>query len=79
MALQVSITTLFERLMEAIVGRGRTITVNDFVSLKLGEPLSVTRTVIMLVVFASESAVFQTRRPLVDLIVAPEGAPGSRL
>src|SRR5258708_1744079 len=59
-------------------GRETTVATNDFASLKPGAPSSVTRTVTLLVVFASVSAVTQTNSPLVGLIVEFPGAPASR-
>src|ERR1039457_2547006 len=58
-------------------GRIRTFTVNVCASLRLGNPLSVTRTV-MLLVPACESAGVQVNTPSVAPILAPVGAPGSK-
>src|SRR5262249_15949498 len=55
-----------------------TVTVSVFVALRLGAPLSVTRTV-MLKVPSCVSVGVQLNTPLGALIVAPGGAPGSRL
>src|SRR5436190_5235654 len=65
--------------MEEIAGREKTVTVKDLASLWGGRPSSVTRTVNWLVVLASASVVGQLRRPLVELMLASGGAPGSRL
>src|SRR5437762_3072734 len=50
-----------------------TITVNEFVSLRLGEPLSVTRTFTVLVVSAWATVGRQLNAPLPLMIVAPVG------
>src|SRR5437867_4492279 len=56
-----------------------TTTVNVFASLNAGEPLSVTRTVTALVLGPCASVGVQVNTPLVALMLAPAGAPGSRL
>src|SRR2546425_468993 len=56
-----------------------TITVKDLVSLNTGEPLSVTRTVMLLVLGPWASVGVHVNAPDDPLIVAPDGAPGSRL
>ena len=68
-----------EALMDAITGRDTTVTVNDLESLRLGDALLATRTIIMFVVLASASLVMKMNTPFVGLMVAPPGAPGSRL
>ena len=50
-----------------------TVTVNDFVSLRGGEPLSVTLTVIVLVLGPCASVGVQEIAPLLGLIVIPAG------
>src|SRR5712671_245911 len=62
-----------------MLGRDRTVTVKVRASERFGEPSSVTRTVMALVVFASPSLVGKVKRPLAESIAAPLGAPGSRL
>src|SRR3954470_17678199 len=79
MAVQIMEATPLDRVMNSIVGRARTTKLNDLASLRLGEPSSVTRTVIKLVVFTSASDVDTVSRPVTALIVAVAGAPGSRL
>src|SRR5262245_47103853 len=56
-----------------------TVTLNVLVSLKLGDPLSVTRTVTGLVLGPWASVGVQLTTPLPALIVIPAGAPGSKL
>src|SRR6185436_13408725 len=56
-----------------------TMTVKVLVSLPEGEPLSVTRTVIELVLGPWASVGVQLKRPLLELIEAPLGTPASRL
>src|SRR6058998_2692908 len=56
-----------------------TITVKVFASLKAGEPLSVTRIVIVLVLGPCASPGVQLNSPVDGLIDAPAGAPASRL
>src|SRR5262245_56915439 len=56
-----------------------TVTVKLFTSLKLGTPSSVTRTVIVLVPGPFASLGVQLNTPLLGLMLAPAGAPGSRL
>src|SRR5438105_4157052 len=48
-------------------------------ALSTGEPLSLTRIVTLFVLGPCASVGVQLNRPLVGLIVAPDGAPGSRL
>src|SRR5580765_5299850 len=60
-------------------GGGATKTVNDFASSNGGIPLSVTRTVKLLVVFANVPSGVHPKTPFVALMPAPVGAPGSRL
>src|SRR6267378_4033661 len=69
----------FDTTVEPIVGGATTVTRKDFASLKFGTPLSVTRTVMLLVVFASSTLVGQVKIPFVALMPAPAGAPESRL
>ena len=52
---------------------------NDLASLKAGEPLSVTRTVMLFVPGPWSSAGVQVNRPFVGLMEAPVGAGASRL
>src|SRR4029453_10874772 len=56
-----------------------TVTLNVRVALKLGTPLSVTRTVTGLVLGPWASVGVQLTPPLLALIVMPAGAPGSIL
>ena len=56
-----------------------TTTVKLFVSLKLGTPLSVARTVITFVPGPCVSLGVQVNWPVLGLMLAPVGAPGSRL
>jgi hypothetical protein len=56
-----------------------TVTVKLLVSLRLGEPLSVTRTVTGLLLGPCDSVGVQLNTPLPLLIVIPDGAPASRL
>src|SRR5689334_14088661 len=56
-----------------------TITTNVFASLMGGEPLSVTRTVILLVAGPWDSDGIQVKTPPLALTAAPAGAPASRL
>src|SRR4051812_31031974 len=56
-----------------------TVTVKLRTSLSAGDPLSVTRTVMLLVTGPCASVGVQENKPLLELIVAPEGAPGSRV
>src|SRR2546425_670604 len=56
-----------------------TTMVNDFASLRTGDPLSVTRTVIRFVLGAWVVEGVQVNTPVVGLMLAPDGAPGSRL
>ena len=56
-----------------------TTTVNVLESLRAGEPLSVTRTVITFVPRPCASVGVQLNSPLVGLIDAPAGAPESKL
>src|SRR3954453_6523099 len=52
---------------------------NEAVALMAGMPSSVTRTVMRLVPGDWDEAGGQEKRPLTESIVAPDGAPGSRL
>jgi hypothetical protein len=61
------------------MGGNSTMAEKVFSSLKLGLPLSVTRTVMWLVVPASAAVVIQEKAPLVLTITAVAGAPASRL
>src|ERR1051326_4783363 len=79
MAVHVSVMTSFETAADSISGRGATMTANDFASLNGGEPPSVTRTVIALLVPASASVVVQEKIPVTLSRAAFVGAPGSRL
>src|SRR5947208_15900731 len=54
-----------------------TVIENNSASLRLGEPLSVTRTVTLN--DAGPSAGVKLNAPVAELIAAPAGAPGSRL
>ena len=56
-----------------------TTTVKLFASLKLGEPLSVTRTLIVLVPGPCDSPGVQVNTPVTGSRLAPVGAPGSKL
>src|SRR6185503_15611892 len=56
-----------------------TVIVNVRASLAGGDPSSVTRTVIGLVLGPCASLGVQVKRPLLELIEAPLGAPASRL
>src|SRR6266550_2748069 len=56
-----------------------TMTVKLRVSLEGGEPSSVTRTVIRFVLGPSASVGVQVNTPFVKLMLAPAGAPGSKL
>src|SRR5438132_659834 len=56
-----------------------TVTVKVRASLNAGEPLSVTRMVMLLVLGPCASLGVQLKRPLVPLMLAPEGAPASKL
>src|SRR5205809_504920 len=56
-----------------------TLTVKLRAALRAGEPSSVTRATIRLVLGPCASVGVQVSRPLLGLIVAPAGAPGSRL
>src|SRR5581483_410933 len=78
MAFQEIVTCSPEIWRGAMVGRGAIITVNVCEAVRLGVSLSVTRTVMVLVPTLA-SAVAQVKRPLVELMAAPAGAPGSRL
>src|SRR5438093_1164572 len=59
--------------MELKRGAGTTIIWNVAVSLRGGEPESMTRTVTVLVVAAKTTGAFQTNCPLVESMVAPAG------
>src|SRR5262245_33838019 len=54
-----------------------TVTVRVSKSLSAGEPLSVTRTVIEKTPGPWDSVGVQVKTPLLELIAAPDGAPGS--
>src|ERR1051325_1183440 len=69
----------FETLIEVMVSGATTPIRKLFVSLKAGVPLSVTRTVTALVVPGWATVGFQTKSPSAGPMVAPGGAPGSRL
>src|SRR3989442_15189366 len=56
-----------------------TTTVKLRASLEGGEPSSVTRTVIRFVLGPCASVGVQVNRPFVELMLAPSGAPGSKL
>src|SRR3989442_909605 len=56
-----------------------TTTLKLLVSLKLGEPLSVARTVMRLVVSFCAGVGVQENTPVVGLMAAPSGALGSRV
>src|SRR5439155_18677512 len=56
-----------------------TTTVKLPMSLEGGEPLSVTRTVIRFVLGPCASVGVQVKTPFVELMLAPAGAPGSKL
>ena len=56
-----------------------TTMLNVSAALMAGEPLSVTRTVTVLVLGPWASDGVQANRPLVGLMVAPNGAPESKL
>src|SRR2546422_714375 len=79
MAVQVMVTTPSERRMDWSTGRETTVTTNDFESLKLGEPLSVTFTAMLSAGSIKASVGVQLNTPLVGFTLAPAGAPGSRL
>src|SRR6267378_2976262 len=56
-----------------------TVTVKLRTSLSAGDPLSVTRTVMVFVPGPCGSVGVQKYKPLLELIEAPEGAPASRV
>src|SRR5262245_8191585 len=56
-----------------------TVTLSDLASLSGGEPLSVTRTVMVFVLGPCASVGVQVSTPVPGLMLTPEGAPGSRL
>src|SRR5258708_37869131 len=58
-------------------GAGTTAIVKVFASLRGGEPSSVTRIVTVLVAWENPLGGIQAKTPLVALMVAPAGAPGS--
>src|SRR5258708_6882492 len=60
-------------------GAGTTAIVKVFASLRGGEPSSVTRIVTVLVAGENPLGGIQAKTPLVALMVAPAGAPGSRV
>src|SRR5205823_5317896 len=78
-----SVSSLLVRLLIGFSTGGEftslTTTVNVLASLSGGVPLSVTRTVSMLVEGPCASVGVQVNAPLAELIAAPAGAPGSRL
>src|SRR2546427_279259 len=79
MAVQVMVTTPLERRMDWSTGRGTTGTTNDFESLKLGEPLSVTFTAMLSAVSIRVSEGVQEKTPVAASMVAPDGALVPRL
>src|SRR5260370_13950786 len=60
-------------------GADTTAIVNVFASLRAGDPSSVTRIVTVLVAGENPIGGIQAKTPLVALMVAPAGAPGSRV
>src|SRR5258705_13947371 len=56
-----------------------TMIVTPCVALALGMPLSVTRTTMLFVLGPCDSSGVQVKNPLTGSILAPAGAPGSRL
>src|SRR5207247_743414 len=56
-----------------------TVTVKVFASLRLGEPLSLTRTVMVMGVVPTDASGIHVNTPVVALMWAPAGAPGSKL
>ena len=62
-----------------MVGKAYTMTANVFTLLWGGEPESVTRTFTKFVVEASATSGVQLNRPVAASMLAPRGAPGSRL
>src|SRR5262249_50161917 len=66
---------------ESTVGRFTSLTVTwiDLASLRLGEPLSDTRTVMLYTPGPWASVGVQVKTPVLVLMAAPAGAPGSRL
>src|ERR1044071_2486165 len=70
---------VLEALIDPTLNGATTVMTKLFVSLKLGVPLSVTRTIMTLVVLASAGVVGHTNTPLFVPIIATGGAPGSRL
>ncbi len=79
MAFQVSWAEPVESVSGCSIGGGTTVTANDLTSLRFGAVVWVTRTVIVFVVLAEAAVVGQERTPVAESIVAPVGAPGSRL
>ena len=79
MAVQVMVTTSLESEISWITGADATVTAKDFVSCNGGKPLSVTRTVRLVVVFASAPGGCHVNTPVTGSTAAPAGAPGSRL
>src|SRR5438477_362648 len=57
----------------------RTYTMNEFVALNGGDPLSVTRTVMLVMLGPCASVGVQVKTPLVGFTLAPVGNPGSKL
>src|SRR5689334_18658281 len=74
-------TLLFAGLVNATIGGDcpRTTILMVSASESVGRPLSVTRTVTLLVAGALPGGGVQLKRPLARLMLAPAGAPESRL
>src|SRR6266478_2173106 len=79
MALQLIVTPPSDAMIDSIRGAVTTTMLNDFVSLRSATPFLVTRTVTTFVEGPSLMAGVQVNMPLAGSIVAPEGAPGSKL
>src|ERR1051326_3713184 len=79
MALQVMVMISFVATIDSMPGAGTTITLNPWASLRLGTPLSVTRTVTLFVTGAGLRGGVQVNTPLDLLMTAPAGAPSSKL
>src|ERR1043166_9332058 len=81
MAIQVMVTVSPEAPTDCMTGGAarETVTVKLCAALRGGEPSSVTRTVMRLVLGPCASVGLQVNTPLVGWIRAPAGAPGSRL
>src|SRR5437868_1787183 len=73
MALQVIVAILLESRMDWMIGRETTATAKDFVSLRLGDPLSATRTVKPFVVLTRSRPGVQVRMPEDEFIKASAG------